>query len=389
MTTKLLICISDFRQGGIPRCLQSLLTHIDTERVAVDVVCLSHEGPYSEQMPRCHVIAEDWQVAKWMVFTKKITVGNLIQNLPALCLKVYRKLIWRMLHRDVLTERLQRIGQGLRGYDVAIAYAEGYPAQVVEAMPCQRKLLWIHNDYDFGGARGGAVLTNYAAFNRIVCVSRATEESFRQYLPQYAAQTCTLHNITNEEFIRKQAVQPLADSAFHTDRFTILSIGRICTQKQFTAIPPIAKALKERGAPFRWYILGDGPEMEVKTLRQAISACGVEQEVILLGRRDNPYQYLRQADLFALTSLYESYPTVINEARCLGIPIIANAIPPSYEMLEENEGIIVPNNQMAEVISILMNDENVNGVSLNSMKRQSFHNNNEKIMEAFYKLLNE
>lgn len=124
-------------------------------------------------------------------------------------------------------------------------------------------------------------------------------------------------------------------------------------------------------------------------MRQAISACGVEQEVILLGRRDNPYQYLRQADLFALTSLYESYPTVINEARCLGIPIIANAIPPSYEMLEENEGIIVPNNQMAEVISILMNDENVNGVSLNSMKRQSFHNNNEKIMEAFYKLLNE
>ena len=71
MTTKLLICISDFRQGGIPRCLQSLLTHIDTERVAVDVVCLSHEGPYSEQMPRCHVIAEDWQVAKWMVFTKE------------------------------------------------------------------------------------------------------------------------------------------------------------------------------------------------------------------------------------------------------------------------------------------------------------------------------
>ena len=129
--------------------------------------------------------------------------------------------------------------------------------------------------------------------------------------------------------------------------------------------------------------------MEVKTLRQAISACGVEQEVILLGRRDNPYQYLRQADLFALTSLYESYPTVINEARCLGIPIIANAIPPSYEMLEENEGIIVPNNQMAEVISILMNDENVNGVSLNSMKRQSFHNNTEQIMEAFYKLLNE
>ena len=64
----------------------------------------------------------------------------------------------------MLTERLQRIGQGLRGYDVAIAYAEGYPAQVVEAMPCQRKLLWIHNDYAFGGARGGAVLTNYAAF---------------------------------------------------------------------------------------------------------------------------------------------------------------------------------------------------------------------------------
>lgn len=381
MKTKVLFCIADFKQGGIPRCLQSLLMNVDVNRCSVDVLCLSQQGPYRGQMPNCNVLKEDFIISQLMVHSKK--VKNWMKFLPALGIKVLRSVGLKVLGKDLLIERLKILGSRCVHYDVAIAYAEGLPSKVIEQVDAKKKLVWIHNDYAYEGAIGGGKITDFQNFNKICCVSKSTELSFQKLYPEWADKTMTLHNLINEDYIWQQSLLSFQDDMFVTDCFTIMSIGRVCAQKQFHVIPQIAAALKKAGVKFRWYILGGGPENEVAVVKQNIEQEKVDDRVILLGEKENPYQYLKNADLFVLTSLYESYPTVINEARVLNVPIVANSIPPIYEMLSDDEAVIVPNEDMAEAIKKLINDSE----QYELLKSKRYVNKNREIMDSFYALM--
>lgn len=377
------ICISDFRQGGIPRCLQTLLMHITRDKYKIDLLCLSKEGPYNGEMPNCTVLKNDYIINQLMVHSKKISKKNFLQYLPAIFLKILRFVILKFLGKDLLILRLKFVANKLNKYDCAIAYAEGYPALIVESIKSSNKLLWIHNDYAFEGARGGTQITNFACFNKICCVSQATQRSFIDLYPQYKDKTITIHNLTNTTYIINKAKEKISDKRFDTSKFTIISIGRICAQKRFYAIPQIAQDLKKQNIPFKWYILGGGQKEEVKLVYENIKRFHVTDEVLLLGEQDNPYKYLKHSDIFVLTSLYESYPTVINEARVLNIPIVSVNIEPIFEMLQADEATIVPFDEIAKAIANLYYDSHL----FDDFKNISYRNHNTEILHNFYKII--
>lgn len=379
---KILICIPDFKQGGIPRCLQSLLMKIDTTKYEVDLMCLYQKGPYKGEMPNCRVLKEDYVVSQLMVHTKKIK--NWFLSIPTLGLKVLRSVVAKLLKKDILFLRLHNLGKNCGIYDVAIAYAEGLPTKVIEAVSAKKKLVWIHNDYAFDGASGGGKLTDFSKFDIICCVSHATELSFQSAYPIYKDKTATLYNVVNEDYIKQKASEVIDDIHFNTELFSIVSVGRVCAQKAFWRIPGIASSLKKREVKFRWYIVGGGPADEVATVVEAINKEQVGDAVIMLGEKDNPYPYIKSADLYVLTSVYESYPTVINEARVLNVPIVANSIPPAYEMLSNDEAIIVSIERMAESIEELIKNKQL----YNTLKSCPFVNRNDEVMKGFYDLLN-
>lgn len=388
---RILICIQDFKQGGIPRCLQTLLAYIDSSVYKVDLFCLRHEGDYLGEIPNCKVLQEDYLLKYLMVFSTTITWKNFIFNLPSIVLKTMRKLINKAMGRDILLGRLASLGNNLSSakYDVVIAYAEGYPSVLIENVKARKRLLWIHNDYAFQGARQGSSLTNYAAFSTICCVSRATKESFDAFFPQYANKTKVIYNLTNDKFIKELAKQPINDTRFdeYEEAFSIVSVGRVCAQKNFVVIPSIVHDLHFHGVMggVKWFIIGDGPELERACVEQEIRKYGVEDTVVLLGNKPNPFSYLSKADLFVLTSVYESYPTVINEAKVLNIPIMANNIPPAHEMLQTDKAIIVGIKDMASKIAELIKNKN----KYDSMKHQryDFTKSNMAIMGDFYALM--
>lgn len=379
---KILICIPDFKQGGIPRCLQSLLMKIDTTKYEVDLMCLYQKGPYKGDMPNCRVLKEDYVVSQLMVHTKKIK--NWFLSIPALGLKVLRSVVAKFLKKDILFLRLHKLGKNCGKYDVAIAYAEGLPTKVIEAVSAKKKLVWIHNDYAFEDGSVGGKYTNFEKFDNICCASKSSELSFKKTYPQFKNRVYYLHNIVNVEFIRNMASKEISDPLFKTDIFTIISIGRVCNVKAFYLIPEIAASLKRKGVKFVWYILGGGPRDEVALVQDSIIKEQVEDKVILLGERSNPYPYIKKSDLYVLTSRHECYPTVINEARVLNVPIVSNNIPVAYEMLSNDEAIIVPIERMAESIAELIKNKQL----YNTLKSHPFVNENEEIMKGFYDLLN-
>lgn len=379
---RILFCIPDFKQGGIPRCLQSLLMNIDATKYSIDLMCLSQKGPYKGEIPNCQILKEDYIVSQLMVHTKKIK--NWFLCIPALFLKVLRILGMKFFKKDLLFLRLQQLGKKCGEYDVAIAYAEGFPTKVVEKVKARKKLVWIHNDYAFEDGSEGGKFTDFDKFDVICCVSKATENSFNNAYPQLIEKTCHLYNVVNFEYIQKMAAytEELTPE-FNTELFTIISVGRVCAVKAFYTIPKIAASLKKRGVKFYWYILGGGPEDEVNIVREQIIKEDVTNEVILLGEKNNPYPYIKKSNLYVLTSVHESYPTVLNEAQVLNVPIVANSIPSAYEMLSDGGAIICPYEEMAGEIERLIADKDLYA----TLKSHQFVNRNAEIMSGFYNLL--
>lgn len=358
--------IRDFRQGGVPRCLQSLLHVLDTKQYQVQLFCLHYDGPYKNKMPNCEVLPEDWLIRSLMTFRRDASLKDF-----------WVKLVWKIVksvfHWDLLQWRFQKIASRI-SCDTAIAYTEAYPAQFVSFVDAHKKLVWIHNDYQWVGSVGQG--TPFSIFDKIVCVSECTRQSFVKLYPHLREKTAVLHNITNVSYIRQKAEEPIDDTRFETNLPVIVSLGRVCAQKYFDAIPQIARELKQR-LSFRWYIIGGGPQDEESVVRKEISQCGVEDCVIMLGAHNNPYNYLSKAAVFVLTSRYESYPTVINEALVLGVPVVARDIPSAYEMMIDNDGVICPLDEMPEKILQV----------LKSHKDISFRDENESILCDFNKLV--
>ena len=154
------------------------------------------------------------------------------------------------------------------------------------------------------------------------------------------------------ESIMKKAEQKIEDRTFSTNNFTIISVGRISRVKQFDKIPTIASILKSKGYSFMWYILGGINEPSAfENLQRSITEHSVENCVICLGNKSNPYPYFKAADLLVSTSYSEACPMIFNEAKILNLPILTNNYGAAYEFIKEgHDGLICEIDQMADAI---------------------------------------
>ena len=381
---KILICLRDFKQGGIPRCLQSLLMNIDTKKYQIDLVCLYPYGPYRGEMKNCNVLKEDEVVSGLLEFSKVNDFVNRLRGgyLRGMLLKLLRTGLKKIAGVDILYKRIDRLAESLGEYDVVIAYAEGLPAYFVKKANAKKRLVWIHNDYEWIASAGDG--TDFSVFDKICGVSEATAQSFKRYKPELKDRVITLYNFINEGYIIDKAKEENVQLK-KEDGFVLCSIGRICNQKRFEIIPSIAKELKDGGLKFKWYIIGDGPQGEVDVLDKEIEKCGVQDVVVKLGAQDNPYKYLVKADLYVLTSRYESYPTVVNEALILNVPVVSVDIPSAHEMIEHGvNGEIVPVEELSKIIKRFIEDREF----YVQHKGFEFHNRNREILEQLEGLLN-
>ena len=124
---------------------------------------------------------------------------------------------------------------------------------------------------------------------------------------------------------------------------TILGVGRLTYAKNFQVLlKAFAKIRKELFV--RLVILGDGPERA--NLIQLADNLGVKDDLFMPGFVENPYKYMRNATVFALSSRWEGLPTVLIEALACGTPVISTDCPHGpREILEEGRwGTLVPVN---------------------------------------------
>lgn len=122
----------------------------------------------------------------------------------------------------------------------------------------------------------------------------------------------------------------------------LLSIGRFCAAKNYDNVPDITHRIVASGiSDLKWYIIGFGGDEGL--IRSKIAEAGMEEHIILLGKKENPYPYIKACDIYVQPSRYEGKSVTVREAQMLCKPVAVTAYPTAAsQVLHGVDGVIVP-----------------------------------------------
>ena len=128
----------------------------------------------------------------------------------------------------------------------------------------------------------------------------------------------------------------------------LISIGRLTKQKNFELLINFFYKLSDKYAKFELVIIGEGEdELKLKKLAKKLN---IEKKIHFLGYQKNIFKYLKDAECFILTSLWEDPGFVIVEAALSNIPIISSNCPNGPEEIIEKNGYLFENNNLENLL---------------------------------------
>lgn len=351
MKPSILIFSQAMELGGVERSLLGLLDSIDYDRYDVDLFLMRHSGelmPYLN--PKAELLPEIPQYASLAV-----PMASLIKtgHLGVLCGRLSGKLAAQRFdkqhpgdkpsvtaltysHKYTLSA-MPQISD--KTYDLAVSFLTPHYF-VRERVKAKKYAAWIHTDYTALSFDRASELDMWGGYDAVCGVSEQASESFKAAFPELAGKVQTIENILPRELIRRQAQQPQEDMPTGTGR-TLLSVGRFCDAKNFDNVPDICRRLVEDGLDVKWYLIGYGGDEAL--IRRRIDEAGMQERVVILGKKDNPYPYMRACDLYVQPSRYEGKAVTVREAQLLGKPVVITSYATSASQLDDGvDGVIVP-----------------------------------------------
>lgn len=207
-------------------------------------------------------------------------------------------------------------------FDCAISYHGQSPERLLNLIyriHSRKKVVWIHGEMSFPEDQCRRMEKYYRKMDQYFFVSKPTKDAFIQKINIDPTKTTVYYNRLNgKEIIEKS--QEVMEDIFPEETVNLLTVGRVSPEKGQDMIPKIVRDLNDKGYAVRWYIIGDGPNLN--KLKELIKKANVSDEVVLLGVKNNPYPYMKACDIYIQPSYTEGYSTTICEAGILGKAII-------------------------------------------------------------------
>ena len=355
--------------GGAETALIGLLNALDPNRVDVDLFLYDHRGEMMQFIPEWVNLLP--QIPKYSVLERPIVElvkrgfwGIAAARMWAKCIsKVAYKRSGSKLENNggldkmskCTTQLLPKINPSMT-YDLAISFLTPHRI-VAEKVKAKKKIAWIHTDYTRVWVDAEEELKVWQKYDYVASISGDVTNTFLQVFPSLAPKIVEIENILSPAFVRKRTELEDTDKEFRqTDNISLLSIGRYSEQKNYDNVPDICKHLiNETKLNIKWYIIGYGGDEAL--IRQKIKEAGMEEHVILLGKRSNPYPYIKACDIYVQPSRYEGKSVTVREAQMLCKPVVVTNYPTAPSQIRSGiDGVIVPMdnegcaNGLAEVI---------------------------------------
>jgi len=144
------------------------------------------------------------------------------------------------------------------------------------------------------------------------------------------------------------AIEP-TEEFFNTDAVRLISVGRLAFEKAYDILLKAFAVVREKNPTATLTILGEGEDRQ--SLENLARDLQLNDSVHFLGFRQNPYSYMKRANIFILSSRYEGFSNVIVEALACGTPVVATDCPSAIrEVIKEGvNGWLAENENVASL----------------------------------------
>ena len=211
-------------------------------------------------------------------------------------------------------------------FDTEIAFLEGPITRLFSVTNKNvKKIAWVHNDISqvFGkkiSAKAKRKLDKrcYIKYNNVVFVSNDNKKQFEKIYDIEINKSVIQNYISVERILEKS--EEIVEDVYKTNEINFLTVARLTEQKAIDRLVKVHSELLKDGYCHNIYCIGDGPEKN--NIQNLINHYNVQNSFIMLGKKDNPYPYIKKCDVFALLSKYEGFGMTIIEAEILNKMII-------------------------------------------------------------------
>lgn len=344
---KILFVINSLTIGGSEKSLVSILNILDYDKYDIDLLMLKRGEVFEKYVPNKVNILD---IPKYYEFlgNKKIKISPFKKMKYIYCrikcsiqLRTNRYKKQVINNQQIFYKNQKNILEKLdKRYDVAIAYAQGFPTYLVaDKINASKKIAWINCDYTATLYDKKMDEGFYDKFNKIIAVSENGKQSIINVNKKYEKKIEVIRDIVDSKLIRKMSKEKI--KKFDKKYINILTVARlVITYKGYDILIKTAKLLKKNNYKFKWYVIGDGPDK--KEIEKLIRHHNLIDEVILLGSKDNPYPYMKECDIYVQTSRKEGFGLTVIEAKTLKKPIVCTNFNSAKEIINNNiDGLIV------------------------------------------------
>lgn len=333
---RILIVNNNMHIGGVQKSLYNLLWTLDGK---YDItLCLFRSiGAYMDKLPPSVTVVECGGPFRYLGMSQGECRGSAGDMLR----RGFLAVVSRLLGREGAVRLMLRRQKMLPGeYDCAVAYLHngraksfygGVQDYVLHRVKAARKVAFLHCDYGRSGAHNPENDRLIGEFDAVAACSEGCRRAFCEVLPDLAERCVTVRNCHRfEEIAALAAKEPIV---YDERQINIVMVSRLAHEKGIErAVRAVARCQK-KGLDAVLHLVGGGPKQE--ELASEARLLGVEDSVLFYGEQDNPYRYMKNADLFLMTSYHEAAPMVIEEACALGVPVLTTETTSSREMVME------------------------------------------------------
>ncbi|MGU8814895.1 glycosyltransferase [Clostridium perfringens] len=363
--------------GGSTTSLLSILKNLDYKKYSVDLLLSDNTGDLMHMIPKEVNLLEP----AYPKNLKRLKLFSIRSNFMYLFGKIisFKNKNKKNIMGQIMTYENTRFSRELnKTYDVAISFLENFPLNYVsKKVKAKKKITWIHLDYIGAGFISTLDKKCYSNLDKFVLVSEQCLNSFVLKFPEHQKKALVIENILTSNTIKELSNKEIN---LHVDKkfINLVTVCRITfSHKGLDRILNAFIKLKKEGIHnnLKWYLIGDGADLEnVKTI---IKNNNLSNNIIILGKKINPFPYEIEMDAFILPSRYEGKPMAITEAQMLGIPPIVTAYKSAKEQIKNRiDGIIVENNDEAiySILKEIINNPNILYELKENLKKNNYDN---------------
>lgn len=367
MKKNLLFVMPSLTAGGGEKSLVNLLTQIDYKAYNVDLFLFSQTGVFMNSLPKeVNILGFP---NKYHIYTKSLkksleeflAKGQLTLAYSRFMFTMMNRVIRNTDYSEQVTWKYQRKSLDTldKAYDAAIGFLEKSSIYfVVDKVKAKKKIGWIHTNYSDSGMNQHYDDPYFKQLDHIITVSEECAKSLHDHFDHLNNKVKVIYNIVSPKTIHHLSSKDIDDGTVFDPQYTnIVTLARLSHEKGIDMAVEACKLLVSKGHNVRWYVLGDGQDREA--LEASIDQHQLTPYFELLGVKENPYPYIKKADIYVQPSRYEGKSIAIDEAKILQKPIVVTSFETAKDQIQHGvNGVIVELSPegLAQGIEKLMED---------------------------------